>query len=113
MIKIPIDIKNIALRDLHYSKIKAIIEQTLILKRNSFSNTTIEYRLFHWLCVNIDVILIGNVSKLRSLISDYNTLISTFPILPRFKYSKFTINDIKIILNENNLICTAIKKKSF
>jgi len=113
MINIPIDSKNIKLRDTHIQKIYFRILRPLIRKRNSIPIVRIEYQLLNWIILNIKDILIGDVSTLRALISNYNNLLTSFPIVSTFNYKKLTVKDLETILEENNLNFRGNKKRAY
>lgn len=113
MIKIPIDRNNIKLRNLHSTNIKMELENLLIDKRDLKTIGSNEYEFFQWLILNLDDILIGNVARLRELINDYNTLLSTFNIRQGFNYRKLTVKSICKILDENNITYLKNKKKRY
>lgn len=113
MIKIPIDSNNINLRDKHYSNIKTELENSLTTKRNLYISTTIEYQFFQWLITNLEDILTENITNLRRLINNYNTLLSTFLVRTGFITKKLTIKNICKILDENNILYLKNRKKEY
>lgn len=113
MINIPIDTNNINLRNIHYRNIKTQLENFLIDKRNLQAIGSNEYQFFQWLIINLDDILIGSVTRLRELINEYNTLLSTFNIRQEFNYRKLTIKEICKILDENSINYSKKEKKRY
>lgn len=108
MINIPIDSKNISLRDLHYTKIKDTIESSLIAKRNLYFNTSSKYQLLEWILTNLDDILIGEVNILKNKIVDFDTLITILsntiiPTLNDYDSSLITLDELKQICRDDNI----------
>lgn len=108
MINIPIDSKNISLRDTHYTKTKDTIENHLIEKRNLYSDTSSKYQLLEWILTNLDDILIGEVNTLKNIIVDFNTLITILsstiiPTLNDYDSSLITLDELKQICRDDNI----------
>lgn len=117
MINIPINSRNISLRGLHYRKIKTLIENSLISKRNLFPHTSSEYQLLDWALINLDDILIGEVNILRRKIIDFQRLISRLstPIIPTINeyYSNLiTVEELKQICRDDGIMGFSNKDKS-
>jgi len=114
MIPIKIDNENIAFRDLHVSKIKADIENSLITKRDSYQDTDFEYETLNWIITYLDDILNAETKKMRVIIRAFNWFIKRkiFIVDLSITEDNTTVEQLKNICRENSIRGFSNKNKN-
>ena len=116
MINIPIDSKNISLKNLHHTKIKITIEDNLISERNNHLVSSLIYQLLDWIISNIEEIIIGEVPRLRNIIENFQRFIFGFsqhiiPTVDDYNSSLITHEELKQICRDDNISGFSINKE--
>jgi len=105
MIPIKIDEKKIEFRDLHVSKIKTDIENSLITKRSSYKDTDFEYGTLNWIIKYLDDILNAETKKMRVIIRDFNWSVKRKISIVKLSITgdNTTVEQLKNICRENSI----------